>query len=91
MSENIIVEAGPVYQAIETKYHGPTNSRGSRISARSQAGRIFVHYDHALSIEANHHAACLALATKLGWTGRWVGGARADGCGNVYTSTRIAK
>lgn len=27
-------------QAIETRYHGPTNTRGARVSARCEAGRI---------------------------------------------------
>ena len=54
-------------QAIRTKYHGPTNTKGSRISAQCEAGRICVHYDHALNIEGNHKAACDALRAKLGW------------------------
>jgi hypothetical protein len=55
-------------QAIVTKYHGPTNYKGSRISARAEAGRIIVHYDHALNIGENHAAAAQALADRLGWT-----------------------
>ena len=54
-------------QAIRTKYHGPTNNRGSRISAQCEAGRIFVPYDYALNIDGNHKAACDALIKKLGW------------------------
>lgn len=55
-------------QAIVTKYHGPTNHKGSRISARADAGRVIVSYDHALNISDNHKAAAQALADKLGWT-----------------------
>lgn len=66
-------------QAIETKYHGPTNTRGSRISARAGAGRIFVPYDHALDIYENHAAAARAFADRFQWGSEWVGGATADG------------
>lgn len=54
-------------QAVRTKYHGPTNTNGSRISAQCEAGRIYVSYDHALDIEGNHKAACDAFVKKLGW------------------------
>lgn len=54
-------------QAIRTKYHGPTDTKGSRISAQCEAGRIYVSYDHALNIECNHKVACDALIKKLGW------------------------
>lgn len=54
-------------QAIRTKYHGPTNTRGSRISAKCGAGSISVSYDYALNIDGNHRAACDALVKKLGW------------------------
>lgn len=57
-----------MFQAIVTKYHGPTNYKGSRISARAEAGRIIVHYDHALNPDENHKAAAQALADRLGWT-----------------------
>lgn len=55
-------------QAIVTKYHGPTNYKGSRISARADAGRIVRPYDHDLTPEENHAAAAQALADRLGWT-----------------------
>jgi hypothetical protein len=57
-----------MFQAIVTKYHGPTNYKGSRISARADAGRIVVPYDHALNIGENHAAAAQVLAERLGWT-----------------------
>jgi hypothetical protein len=55
-------------QAIVTKYHGPTNCKGSRISAKADAGRVIVHYDHALNLDENHKAAAQALVERLGWT-----------------------
>lgn len=56
-------------QAIQTKYHGPTNTKGARISARSDGGRLTVGYDHALDAEGNHKAAARLLAEKLHWIG----------------------
>lgn len=58
---------GGFRQAIETKYHGPTNTRGSRISAKADPGTIYVPYDHALDIAENHAAAAHAYAHKYGW------------------------
>lgn len=55
-------------QAIVTKYHGPTNYKGSRISARAEAGRVIVSYDYALNVDENHKSAAQALAERLGWT-----------------------
>jgi hypothetical protein len=66
-------------QAIQTTYHGPTNTRGARIVARCDAGRLTVAWDYALSIERNHDAAAIALARKLGWLDA---GPRAD---NAFT------
>jgi hypothetical protein len=54
-------------QAIVTKYHGPTNYKGSRISARADAGRIVRLYDHALTLEENHAQAALDLMEEKGW------------------------
>jgi hypothetical protein len=76
-------------QTIVTKYHGPTNTRGSRISASCAAGRISLAYDHALNADGNHDAAALALINKLGWYGQyyasgWFRGGQPDGTGNVY-------
>lgn len=66
-------------QAIVTKYHGPTNKRGSRVSATAQAGRIYVEWEDGLGIEANHAAAAEAFARKWGWFGKWVQGGLPDG------------
>ena len=52
-------------QAIHTKYHGPTNSKGSRFSARAQRGRMSVSYDDALNADGNHRAAALALCNRF--------------------------
>jgi hypothetical protein len=54
-------------QAIRTRYFGPTNTRGSRIQAKAEAGAIYVNYDHGLNTKENHKAACDALLFKLKW------------------------
>ena len=67
-------------QAIITKYFGAGNVRGSRIKATSQAGSITLHYDDSLDSDANHCAAAIALAKKLGWNyGIWTAGGLPDG------------
>lgn len=68
-------------QAIQTKYHGPTNTKGSKITARAEAGSVSVSYDHALNGQENHREAARALVAKLGWAdhGQWHGGQLPDG------------
>jgi len=73
-------------QAIETRYLGPTNFRGSRVVASAQAGSMTVPWDHALDVADNHAAAARALADKYGWLDRCVmhGGGNAKGDGFVF-------
>lgn len=61
------VSADYCRQAIVTKYHGPTNSRGSRVSATAAPGRIYVSWDHALDVAENHAVAARMYAEKYGW------------------------
>ena len=62
-------------QIIRTKYHGPSNVRGSRISATTASGiRKTFGYDDALSSERNHAEAARKLVESLSWSGAWVGG-----------------
>lgn len=60
-------------QAIQTTYKGPTNTRGSKIIAKCDAGKIFVPYDHALNAEDNHRAAAEQLRLKLNWSHEFYG------------------
>lgn len=72
--------------AITTRFHGPTNTKGSRITASvteeardGQAVRkVTIGCEDALGLEANHRAAAVALIRKLGWTspnyGDWIAG-----------------
>ena len=76
-----------MFQAIETKYYGPTNTRGSRIRAAAQCGKVWVPYDYALNPEQNHAAAAKAFLLKWGWNGQWAGGANASQ--NGYTFVRV--
>ena len=67
-------------QAIETRYCGPTDTKGARIRASCEGGSLYVSYDHALDPEENHYAAVTALCDKLGWdASRWFGGRLASG------------
>lgn len=71
-------------KAISTKYIGPTNFRGARVKASANDGdlkppSITISWDHALNSEENHLAAAQALAWKMEWAGRWVGGSTVKG------------
>ena len=77
----------PKYQAIITKYFGPTNTRGSRIRAKASAGSVSVPYDHALNGPENHDVAAVKLAEKYKWLddgSELVGGGTPDGAGYAY-------
>ena len=55
-------------QAIRTRYYGPTNTRGSRIVAKCEAGTFTMPFDYSLGIEANHAKAARLMLEKLGWS-----------------------
>ncbi len=59
------------FQAIMTKYIGPSNVRGSRVKATAEAGSITLHWDDSLNSDKNHARAAEALANKFKWRGRW--------------------
>jgi hypothetical protein len=68
-------------QTISTKYHGPTDRRGARVSATSASGhRVILAWNHALNSDENHIASARHLAQKLQWSGRWQAGAMPNGC-----------
>lgn len=60
-------------QAIITKYHGPTNTRGSRITAKCDAGSVTIPYPYELSGEDVHRKAAETLRDKLGWNTEFYG------------------
>lgn len=65
--------------AVVTTYRGPTDTRGSRITATGTylQVRMTVPYDHALSASENHAAAAATfIAARHG--GPWAGVVSAD-------------
>ncbi len=83
-----------IRQAIETRYAGPTNTRGARIIARAQAGRMIIPWDHELDSAENAHAAALIFAAKWDWgkgskKGRWVTGATVNGWATVFVPEEV--
>lgn len=72
---------------ITTKYHGPTDTKGGRISASGgPGGRVYRPYNHAITVAENHIAAACDLLSRANVkdSGRWVAGSRADGKGYVF-------
>jgi len=55
-------------QAIQTKFFGATDYRGSRVIASASKVRKSFPYDHNLSEYENHHNAALTLAESFQWT-----------------------
>lgn len=66
-------------QAIETKYFGPTNFKGSRIRAKfMESGKSkTIHWDYELNPRENHEKAMEALSGESG--GKWIGGGTKNG------------
>jgi hypothetical protein len=72
-------------QTISTKFYGATNTRGSRIIARTASGVSFTsNYQHALNSDENHWRAAQGLAKKLDWSGDFIQGDTATGCVFVF-------
>jgi hypothetical protein len=79
-----------ITQAIETRYLGPTNTKGGRIKATAAAGSITIGYDYALNTDGAHKAAADALIAKMGWTGTFAQGGNAKGDGYVFVNVEGA-
>jgi hypothetical protein len=79
-----------VTQAIETRYLGPTNTKGTRIKATAWGGNITVGYDYALDAQDNHRAAADALIAKMGWQGKYAQGGNVKGDGYVFVNVEGA-
>jgi hypothetical protein len=68
--------------AVVTKFHGPTNTKGARVSASTgmmRSHRLYHHWDHELSAFENHRAVAMAFIQERKWDGQWIGGATKDG------------
>ena len=76
-------------KTIITKYHGPTDYRGSCYSAAEPDGaQVTVSANYSLSAEDNHRAAALALLAKMEWPGNLIGGDTKDGMVWVFAPLR---
>lgn len=74
-------------KAIKTKYHGPTNFRGARISANAEGVKgISISYPHELNSDDAHRLACRTLCDKYSWKGETVMGGFKDFAVHVFTS-----
>lgn len=72
-------------QSIITKYHGPRNVRGSRVSATATGGlRRTYTWNDAKSADDNHKDAAAKLAQEFGWSGKWHGGAYNDKGAQIF-------
>ena len=81
-------------QAIVTRYHGPTNYRGARVSAKADAGNVSLSWDDTLDVDGNHEKVAKALANRFGWLDHgWqlVAGGLPDNKGNVYVLAKGEK
>lgn len=75
--------------AIQTKYLGPTNTRGSRIKAWTESGHsltVGYPYEKREGAEA-HSVAALALARKMGWDGTLISGGTDEGYVFVFSTS----
>jgi len=77
------------YQAIVTKYIGPTNTRGSRVKATAAAGSLTLAWDDSLNSERNHTRAAQALAEKFGWGGKWYAGVPPTDVGFCFVNADV--
>jgi hypothetical protein len=73
-------------QAIQTKFLGPTNSRGSRVKAFAAAGSVTIAWNHRINSEQNHRAAAEMFANRMNWSGTWSAGTLPSG-DMVFVST----
>lgn len=66
-------------QAITTTYYGATNTRSSKIVAKSASGlKLSLSYDHEYTADKMHERAARALCDKYGWTNELIGGGLSD-------------
>lgn len=71
--------------AIMTKYHGATNTKGSRISARANGNKIFMSYDYYHGDgEMQYKRVAVALCKKMGWPTDLLGGGTDEGYAFVF-------
>ena len=76
-------------KAIITTYHGPTNTKGSRISADDGDGnRVTISVNGSLNFDLNHAEAVKALCKKMNWSGKLQAGATRQGMAWTWIDPR---
>ena len=76
-----LIAYGVEMQAIQVRYLGPTDTKGSRMKAFCLGGSHTINIDNARSIGYNAKRAAFELASQLNWPGNYVGGTLP--CGDV--------
>jgi hypothetical protein len=67
-------------QAILVKYYGPTNTRGTRLTARAEAGSVTLQREYALNVDEDARRVAAALCSTFGWNAdNLVGGGLPNG------------
>jgi hypothetical protein len=78
-------------KAIETKFVGPSNVKGSRyIASDSDGNRVILGADYEIRQDLNHRKAAEALRDKMGWKGELVGGGTKTGETFVFSEVVTA-
>jgi hypothetical protein len=78
-------------QTITTKFLPATDSKDSRVKAVNSFGTssVTLAWDDSLNVEENHILAAQALAQKLGWAGKFVGGGTKTGYVFTFSDSLI--
>lgn len=76
-------------KAIMTKYHGATDTKGSRVSASDGDGnRVILSWDNSMNGDENHDNAALTLCARMGWHGPMIRGFHGNQYVYVFTEYR---
>jgi hypothetical protein len=75
-------------KAIQTRFLGPTNTRGARVVAACEGKRTAVSFNYE-GLEKAHDEAARNLASKMGWQGIWYRGGSIKGDGFVYVCAHL--
>lgn len=81
----------PMYKAVVTKYHAPTNFKPSRISVRAEGLPVmWFPWDYGKNGAANHLFCATQYAKKYDWLSRYrlVGGSLPDNMSYAFVVVR---
>ena len=80
-------ETGCTMIAIEVKFLGPTNNKGSRYKAYTCNGQhLTKSANYSLNADENAESVAYELRDKAGWKGKLVGGGTVKGWTFVFVS-----